>query len=76
MAINGNNILIYIGGAAVALGLFMPLMEFLIYITFDLSRFAVWSFYPLIALVLIGGMLIFLAIYRPARETMERKFFL
>ena len=65
-----------IGGAAVALGLFMPLMEFLIYITFDLSRFAVWSFYPLIALVLIGGMLIFLAIYRPARETMERKFFL
>jgi hypothetical protein len=36
----------------------------------------VWSLYPLTALVLLGGMLIFLAICRPARETMERKFFL
>lgn len=64
------------GGAAIALGAFMPLMEFLIYATFNRPRFMVWSMYPLIALVLLGGMLIFLAICRPARETMERKFFL
>lgn len=65
-----------IGGAAVALGLFMPLMEFLLCITFEHLRFAAWSFYPLTALVLLGGTLIFLAISRPARESMERKFFI
>lgn len=65
-----------IGGAFVALGVFMPVMEYLIYITFHYSRFAAWSLYPLVALVLLGGMLIFLAICRPARETMERKFFI
>jgi hypothetical protein len=32
--------------------------------------------YPVTTLVLIGGLLIFLAICRPARETMERKFFI
>lgn len=63
------------GGAYIALGLFMPLMEFLICITFTRS-FAGWSLFPLIPLVLLGGMLILLAIYRPARETMERKFFI
>ena len=63
------------GGALMALGLFMPLVEFLLCITFRGIPFAVWSFYPLAALVVLGGMLIFLAVYRPARETMERKFF-
>lgn len=65
-----------IGGAGIALGAFMPLMEFLIYLTFQRPRFVGWSIYPLVALVLLGGMLIFLGICRPARETMERKFFL
>lgn len=64
-----------IGGAGIALGIFMPLMEFLICITFVRPRFVGWSLYPFVALVLLGGMLIFLAIYRPARETMERKLF-
>lgn len=64
------------GGAAVALGLFMPLMEFLLNLTFHFERFIGWSVYPLIALVLVGGMLLFLAVCRPARENMERKFFL
>ena len=65
-----------IGGACIVLGAFMPLLEFLIYITFDVSRFAVWFMYPLIALALFGGMLIFLALCRPAQQSMERKFFL
>lgn len=65
-----------IGGAAIALGVFMPLMEFLINYTFDHTRFVAWSLYPLVALVLLGGMLIFLAVNRQARETMERKFFI
>lgn len=64
-----------IGGAATALGAFMLLVEFLLVVTFDIP-FMGWSLYPLIVLVLLGGTLIFLAIHRPARETMERKFFI
>lgn len=64
-----------IGGAFAALGAFMPLMGFLLNLTFFQPAFALWSLYPMTALVLLGGMLIFLAICRPARETMERKFF-
>jgi hypothetical protein len=48
----------------------------LLNITFPQLPFAGWCWYPLIAMVLIGGMLIFLAISSRARETMERKFFI
>lgn len=65
-----------IGGASIAMGLFMPLMEHLIHITFHRPDHIVWSTYPLTVLVLFGGFLIFLAICRPARDLMERKFFI
>lgn len=65
-----------LGGALCALGAFMPLMGFLLNLTFFAPQFALWSLYPLTALLLLGGMLIFLAICRPARETMQRKFFI
>ncbi len=64
------------GGAMTALGLFMPLMEYLLCITFEPIRFYGWSFYPLTALVILGSTLIFLAINSRAREKMERKFFI
>lgn len=64
------------GGASIALGGLMLLTEFLVNITFHISRFFGWSLYPLIALVILGGILIFLAICRPARQTLERKFFI
>ena len=64
------------GGAFMALGGLMPLTEFLIHLTFDLTPHALWSPYPLVALVLLGGLLIFLAINQNARETMERKLFI
>ena len=63
------------GGAVTALGLFMPLMEFLMAKTFRLFPMAWWSLYPAAALVLLGALLLFLAICRPAREYMERKLF-
>jgi len=63
-----------IGGASILLGAFMLLMEFLMDMTFSL-RFIGWSIYPLSVLVLFGGLLIFLAINRTAREIMERKLF-
>lgn len=64
-----------VGGATAALGLFMLLVEFLMNITFGSTGLG-WSLYPLVVLVLLGGVLIFLGICRPARETMERKFFI
>lgn len=65
-----------LGGALAALGAFMPLMGFLVNLTFFRPTFAFWSLYPATALLLLGGMLIFLAICRPARETMQRKLFI
>lgn len=64
------------GGAFIALGGFMLLVEFLLNRTIGIQQLFGWSLYPLITLVLLGGVLIFLAINRPARETMERKLFL
>lgn len=64
------------GGALVALGAFMMLVELFASITFKVAPFLWWSLYPLSALAIIGMFLIFLAICRPAREMMERKFFI
>ena len=64
------------GGSVTAIGLFFPVLELLLHITFDGIYFIGWSFYPMAALVLFGCLLIFLGICRPARELMERKFFL
>ena len=63
-----------LGGTLMALGAVMLLVEFLMMLTFRMP-YVGWSVYPLIALFLLGGMLIFLAICRPARESMERRFF-
>ena len=64
------------GGAIMALGVFIPVLELLLSITFQSIPFLGWCWYPMIALVLLGGLLIFLAIYRPARHSMARKFFI
>ena len=64
------------GGATVLLGLFMPVLEYLISSAFGPEKMLGWSFYPMTALILVGGFLIFLAICAPAREFIERKFFI
>ena len=63
-----------VGGAFITLGLFMLLIEYLLDMTFKLS-FVGWSIYPLIVLVILGGVMIYLAIDSVAREMMERKLF-
>lgn len=63
-----------IGGALIALGGAMLLIEFLMSITFPIG-FMGWSVYPLTVFVLFGGFLIYLAINRVTREMMERKLF-
>lgn len=62
------------GGAIIAMGAVIVLMECLLSVTFR-TAFVGWSVYPLIVLALLGGLLIFLAINSSARERMERKFF-
>ncbi len=63
-----------LGGAFMALGALMLLMEFLMELTFGL-QFIGWSIYPLVVLILFGGLLIYLAINSAAREIIERKLF-
>lgn len=62
------------GGAFMALGAYVVLIELLLGITFQV-RFTGWSVYPLCALFLLGGLLIYFAIHRGARQIMERKLF-
>ena len=64
------------GGAAIALGFFMPLLEYLLHITFGLPGGGIWSWYPLISLVLLGLLLILTAVLHPFRETLAKKFFI
>lgn len=64
-----------LGGAMIALGANILLMEYLLTVTFR-TAFVGWSVYPLIVFALLGGLLIFLAINSSARERMERKFFI
>ncbi len=65
-----------LGSASIALGGLSLLIEFLLTVTFPTITFVGWSLYPLTVLVLLGGFLLFLGICRPARETMQRKFFI
>ena len=52
------------------------LIEFLINLTFQLHETFFWSFYPLAAGVILGLMLIVIAICKPLRRSLHRKFFL
>lgn len=63
-----------IGGSAIGLGAMIFLIEYLMCFAFQMEFFG-WSFYPLISLFLIGGLLIYLAINSVAREKIERKLF-
>lgn len=64
-----------LGGAFIATGGFMLPVEILLTITLPLP-FIGWSIYPMVALVLLGGALIFLGINSSARAVMERKMFI
>ena len=63
------------GGGLLGFGGWFLLLEFLLTVTFPRVSFIGWSVYPLAAFILLGGFLLFLAICRPARQTMKRKLF-
>ena len=67
---------IYIyGGLMFALGGACMLIEFFVHITFGMRMF-LWSLYPAGALVLIGIAFIILAVCKPLRESLSKKFFI
>ena len=64
------------GGAAVYFGLALLLTEFLLNRSFGFTWGLVWCWYPMAALVLLGIWLLVLAISRPLRSRMHRRFFI
>ena len=62
------------GGAFTFTGAFIMLIEYLLSSTFKVD-FIGWSLYPLSVMVLLGGLMFYLAINKSAREVMERKLF-
>ena len=73
--LHGGWLYIY-GGAFILAGGLAVLIEFLINLTFHVHQTFFWSFYPLAAGVILGLMLIVIAICKPLRESLQRKFFL
>ncbi len=72
--LKGRGRLYIIGGSIIAIGALMLMIEWLIVKEFSIP-FVGWSLYPLITLALFGGLLIYLAMNRVAREKIERKLF-
>ncbi len=64
-----------LGGALIATGWSIVLVEFLLNLTFTFPKFYFWSSYPLIGCTLIGIALIVIGICRPLRESLAKKFF-
>lgn len=64
------------GGAVIACGGYLMLLEFFLNITFKLRGTFIWSIYPLIGCFLMGMALIVIGISKPLRESLSKKFFL
>ena len=63
-----------VGGSVMAFGGLILMIELLMTVTFEYT-FIGWSLYPLTAMLLVGGLLIYLAMNSVAREKIERKIF-
>ena len=63
------------GGAVIAIGMTMVLIEFLLKVTFGIPMLW-WSLIPLAVLFLVGMMLIIIGISRPLRESLHKRFFI
>ena len=71
-----RGILYIIGGTWIGLGVFFPLIEILIGVTFLDKISIVWSPYPCSVCVIFGLMFIVIAIVRPLKESLRKRFFL
>ena len=64
------------GGATIALGAWTGLIEFLIWVTFGIVSPVFWSACSFTTLFVIGMLLIVIAIVKPLKESLRKKFFL
>ena len=64
------------GGLMFALGGACMLIEMFICITFDTLRMFLWSLYPCVTLGIIGIALVVLAVCKPLRESLGKRFFI
>lgn len=64
------------GGSIIALAALITMTELLLVRLFDTIPYVGWSLYPTLVLFLLGMALILVAIIRPLRESLEKKFFL
>ena len=64
------------GGALILTGGLNVLIEFLLHITFGIEGMFVWSIYPLTVCVLLGVMLLVVAVCKPLRRSLHKKFFI
>ena len=64
------------GGALILSGGWMVLIEFLLGVTFQIHKGFLWSIYPLAVCVMLGVMLLVIAVCKPLRRSLHRKFFL
>ena len=69
-----RGILYIAGGAFILIGLYALFIEWLINRNFSVSDKILWAYYPMIAFVLIGIMLIIIAIVKPLRESLRKRF--
>lgn len=59
-----------------AVGGYTCLIEFLLHITFGFKTHFPWSLYPLAGCVIIGGTLLVIAMSKPLRRRVQKKFFI
>ena len=64
------------GAALILSGGLAVLVEFLLNLTFGLHDTFLWSIYPLAVGVVLGAMLLVIAVSKPLRRSLHRKFFL
>ena len=65
-----------VGGAVIALGAYIVLVELFTAVTFSLAEFHCWSIYPASGCLSVGMCLIVLGIYKPLRDWFAKKFFI
>ena len=65
-----------IGGSFIAFGGFTVLIDHLVNVTFHTGRGIFWAWYPLTVFAVLGLFLIFVAICKPLRESLKKKFFI
>lgn len=64
------------GGAIIAIGGLTMLVELMINVTFSFSKYYFWSLYSFTPCFLLGMSLIVIAICKPLKESLKRKFFI